>query len=243
MIRFLPFILIAVVVLGGLGYWRFVATKQNLASPKADQTQDQTPIEVPKTLPQATLDERVKALEDLVIKIVAEVNSAKSAKIDAAASLDTKLNALDAAVTELKIRVSALEKPSSASTTSTTGGSGKSTIYIPLGSGGLIADTNWVTLSTFQISLDPAQYPGYTNMQLEVTIRLNQPGGTLYARLYNLSSGSATSSEITTTSTSEQLVSSSGFSLSTGTKTYVLQAKTSDGSQAFLDYARIKVNF
>ncbi len=239
MLRFLPFILIALVVMGGLGYWRYVATKQNLDSPKSDQAQDQAPIEVPKTLPEATLDDRVKSLEDLASKIVTQVNSVKSAKVDASSLLDTKLNALDAAVTELKIRVSALEKPASAPTTN----SGKSTIYIPLGSGGQISDTNWVTLSTFQISLDSAQYPGYTNMQLEVTMRLNQPGGTLYARLYNLSSGSATSSEITTTSTSEQLVSSSGFSLSTGTKTYVLQAKTSDGSQAFLDYARIKVNF
>jgi len=194
-------------------------------------------------LPQATLDDRVKALEDLASKTVVSVNSLKStANSGLSSNADVRLNALEAAVTELKVRVSALEKPAAASTT-TAGSSGKSTIYIPLGSGGQVSDTNWVTLSTFQVSLDPSQYPGYKNMQLEVTMRLNQPGGTLSARLYNLTDGSARSSEAATTSTSEQLVASSGFSLSSGTKTYVLQAKVSDGSQGFLDYARIRVNF
>ena len=244
MFRFLPFILIALLVLGGLGYWRFVAVKQNLESPKAGQAQDQTPIEVSKTLPQATLDDRVKALEDLISKVVVALNSLKSsAKGDTGSSTDAKLNSLDVAVTELKVRVSALEKSSPAAPATTTSSSGKSTVYIPLGSGGQMSDTNWATLSTFQISLDPAQYPGYTSMQLEVTMRLNQPGGTLYARLYNSSGGSATSSEVTTTSTTSKLVNSSNFTLATGTKTYVLQAKTSDGTPAFLDYARIKVNF
>lgn len=242
MIRFLPFIIIALLILGGLGYWRFVAVKQNLESPKATQTQDQAPIEVPKALPQANLDERVKTLEDLVSKIVVSVNALKSsAKADSNPAVDTKLNSLDAAVTELKVRVSSLEKTSPAAPVTTT--SGKSTVYIPLGSGGQISDTNWATLSTFQINLDPAQYPGYTSMQLEVTMRLNQPGGTLYARLYNSSAGSATSSEVTTTSTTSKLVNSSNFTLATNTKTYVLQAKTSDGTLGFLDYARIKVNF
>lgn len=242
MLRFLPFILIAVVLLGGLGYWRFVVVKQNLESPKVSQTEDQTPIEVPAALPSSSLEDRVKALEDLISKIVVQVNSLKSTKLDSGSSVDTKLNSLDAAVTELKVRVSSLEKVSPAPVT-TTSSSGKSTVYIPLGSGGQISDTNWATLSTFQINLDPSQYPGYTNMQLEVTMRLNQPGGKLYARLYNSSGGSATSSEVTTTSTTSQLVTSSDFNLATGTKTYVLQAKTSDGSQGFLDYARIKVNF
>lgn len=234
MFRFLPFILIAVVVLGGLGYWRFVAVKQNLESPKAPQTEDQTPIEVPKTLPQASVEDRVKALEDLVTKLVGQVNALKSPKSDSSTA------SLDASITELKIRVAALEKATPTTTIST---SGKSTVYIPLGSSGQVSDTNWVTLSTFQINLDPSQYPGYTSMQLEVTMRLNQPGGTLYARLYNSSAGSATSSEATTTSTNAKVVTSSGFNLASGTKTYVLQAKTSDGSQGFLDYARIRVNF
>lgn len=238
MLKFLLFILIPIIVLGGLGYWRFVAGKQSLESPKAGQTQDGA-IEVPKTSPQTSIEDRVKLLEDLISKVVVQLNSLKSSgKTATASSSDTtSLSSLEAQITELKARVSALEK------TGTTTSSGKSTIYIPLGSNGQMGDQNWFNLSTFQISLDPAQYPGYTSMQLEVTMRLNQPGGTLSARLYNLTSGSATSPEVNTTSTTSKLVTSSTFTLPAGSKNYILQAKTSDASQAFLDNARIKVNF
>ena len=230
------------VLLGGLGYWRFVAINQNLESPKTSQSdQAVEPIEVPKTLPGASLEERVKTLEETVGKLVPSVNKSASSKSQSS-SLDARVENAEAGVTELKARVSALEK-ATPSTTTTTSTSGKSTIYIPLGSGGQIESTNWTTLSSFQISLDPAQYPGYTSMQLEVTMRLNQPGGTLYTRLYNNTSSSVISSEATTTSTTATLVTTSTFTLPSGSKTYVLQAKTSDGTLGFLDYARIKVNF
>jgi len=242
-IKFLPFILIAVLILGGLGYWRYSASKSNLESPKVASVEDQGPIEVPKTLPEATLEDRVKALEDLASKLAGKVNSVKSSSQTSNSSADDRLNSLDASITELKVRVSALEKTPSTTTTTSTSTSSKSTVYIPLGSSGQVTNTNWTTLSTFQVNLDPGQYPGYTNMQLEVNMRLNQPGGTLYTRLYNSSAGSATSSEVTTTSTNSQLVTSSTFTLPAGSKTYVLQAKTSDGTLGFLDYARIKVNF
>lgn len=224
MIRLLPIILIIILVLGGLAYWRFYAQKP-IISP-LQILQNEKPIEVPKTLPEASLEDRIKSLEDMVNKLV----------ISPSPSSD--LNSLDASVTELKARVSALESSTPVTTTSS-----KSTVYIPLGSGGQVQDQNWNTLPAFQISLDPAQYPGYTSMQFEVTMRLNQPGGTLYARLYNSSAGSATSSETSTTSTTATLVNSSTFTLPAGSKTYVLQAKTSDGTLGFLDYARIKVNF
>lgn len=239
MIRLLPFILIPVVVLAALGYWRYVATKPSLEIPETVEFAE--PVEVPKTLPGATTEDRVNSLEETLLKLVTQVNNlnSSSSKQQTSTSLDTRLGAAEAAVTELKARVSSLEKATPVSVSS----SSKSTVYIPLGSGGQLNDQSWTTLSTFQISLDPAQYPGYTNMQLEVTMRLNQPGGTLYARLYNTTAGSATSSETSTTATTAQLVSSSAFTLLAGSKTYVLQAKISDGTLGFLDYARIKVNF
>ncbi len=239
MIKLLPFILIAVLILGGLGYWRFVASKPSLTS--SSSIAPQSPIEVPKTLPAASLEDRVISLEKLVTKVVTILNTLKSqsGSITNSSSIDSF--SIDASITELKARVSALEKATPAPASS--GTSSKATIYIPLGSGGTSELTDWSSLNTFQITLDPSQYPGYTSMQLEVNMRLNQPGGTLYSRLYNLSDSSAKSSEITTTSTSSNVVSSSTFNLSSGSKTYILQAKTSDGSIGFLDYARIKVNF
>lgn len=234
MLKLLPVVLVLVAIAGGLIYFRFHGSSSNVISP---QSQTEAPIEVPKTLPQASLEDRVKDLENLVTKLVTTVNSLKSSTTSS--NSDSKLNTMDASITELKARVSALEKGSPAPLVS----SGKSTVYIPLGSGGQVSDQNWTSLNTFQISLDPSQYSGYTSMQLEVNMRLNQPGGTLYARLYNTTASSATSSEAQTTQTSSTVPSSSTFALPSGSKNYVLQAKTSDGSLGFLDYARIKVNF
>lgn len=237
MIKLLPFILIPILLVAGLGYWRYVSIKQNIAPVQKVDTQ---PIEVPKQLPNASVDDRVQNLENTISKLVTQVNALK-AQPAAATTSNTQLNDIQASITDLKARVAALEKATPAPATTTS--SSKSTIYIPLGSGGNVASTDWSSLNTFQVNLDPSQYPGYTSMQLEVNMRLNQPGGTLYARLYNSTSASAISSEISSTSTNSSIYTSSTFTLPAGSKTYLLQAKISDGSQAFLDNARIKVNF
>lgn len=223
-----------------MGYWRYNASKTALTTPKT--LQNEGPIEVPKTLPQASLEDRVKALEDLAGKLVAQVNSLKSTSTQSkSSSSDTQLNTMDTSITELKARVSALEKGTTATTQNL---ATKTPVYIPLGSGGQInSQQDWTSLTTFQASIDPSQYSGYTNAQLQVNMRLNQPGGTLYARLYNLTDNSVISSEVSSTSTSSSLVTSAGFSFSSGSKTYILQAKSSTGTQAFLDTATLKINF
>lgn len=242
MIRLLLFIVIPILIVLGLGYWRYVATNQSLSPPQATQ-QDLGLVEVPKTLPNASLEDRVKALEDINSKLITQINALKTANSQApsVSPLDSRLISVEGATTDLKMRVSALEKASPVSATTTSGS--KPTIYIPLGSGGTVASVDWTSLNSFQINLDPAQYPGYSSMQLEVNMRLNQPGGTLYARLYNSSGGSVTSSEVSSTSANSSVFTSSTFTLTAGAKTYLLQAKTSDGTQGFLDTARIKVNF
>ena len=232
-----------ILILGGLLWWRYNATRPSLETPSADQTADQTPIEVPKALPQASLEDRVKTLEDLASKIVVSVNAAKSAKADSSSSVDTKLNSLDAAVTELKVRVSSVEKSSPAAAATTTSTS-QSTIYIPLGSGGgPWANTDWYSAPEYEISLDPANYPGYTGMVLEVTFRLVEAAGTGSVRLYNVTDGSTTSSELSTTLSAFSLKSSSSFKLATGAKTYKLQVKSTSNKDLFIQSARIKVSF
>lgn len=240
MIKLLPFILIPILLIALLGYWRYVSIKQSFPPATISQTTTDTkPLEVPKTLPDATIDDRVKSLEDTLSKIITQVNNLKTDNSLSPASLDSRLKTLEGAITDLTARISALEKATPAPVAVVS--SLKSSVYIPLGSGGQISSgTDWVSLGTFQATVDTSSYPGYTNMQLEVNMRLNQPGGTLYARLY--SSGSLDSSQVSTTSTSSTLVISSNFTLS-GSKTYTLQAKSSDGTQAFIDNARIKVNF
>lgn len=234
-IRILPIIFLIILAVGGLVYWRFFVIKSNSPSLTTSQT-DIEPVEVPKQLPNATLEERVQVVEKALTEVIKKVNAA-SGQTDS--SLNARVSAVEASITDLKVQIANLPTASSAPSAS----SSKSTIYIPLGSGGSVASVDWTPLNTFQITLDPSQYPGYTSMQLEVNMRLVQPGGTLYARLYNNSSSSVTSSELSSTSTNSSVYTSSTFTLPSGSKTYVLQAKTSDGSQAFLDTARIRVNF
>lgn len=244
MIRFLPLILIPVIIISGLGYWRYLANKQSLQTPQqanfqVDQ-QVQVPAEVPNTLPKVSLEDQVNNLEDTVTKLVPQVNSLKSASGQGAvpASLDSRLKEVESVVAELKTRVSLLEK----GTTTTQSTSKSATVYIPLGAGGQNGDKNWLSIANYGATIDPAEYPGYTSMQLEVNFRLVQKSGTAYARLYNVTD-QANKEQVSTTSDSFSWQTSSGFTLPTGQKTYTLQMKSTEGAEVQLQSARIKVNF
>lgn len=238
MIRFLPFILIPILIIAGLGYWRYSTGKQSLTTPKTSE-QDQEPVEVPKALPGATVEERVKSLEDTIAKLVPQVNSLKvqASPNGLPASLDSRLGSLESAMTELKARVSALEKATPAPATS-----GKATIYIPLGAGGSWFNVEWQSLSEYEVSLNPDNYPGYTGMSLEANFRLVDPTGTGSVRLYNVTDGSAVSGQLDTTSATFALQTTTSFKLPSGTKTYRLQTKSSQRDLS-IQSARIRVNF
>ena len=238
MIKLLPFILVALIILGGLGYWRFFVAKQNLQTSPAESLIEE-PVEVPKTAPDASLEDRVKSLEDTITPVVNKINA--SPKPTTNSSLDSRLNTLEGSITELKARVSSLENqtPAPAATSSKS-----STVYIPLGSGGgPWANIDWYSMPEYEVSLDPANYPGYSGMVLEVTFRLVEAAGTGSVRLYNVTDSSATSGQLDTNSSTFALKSSSSFKLATGTKTYKLQVKSTSNKDIFIQSARIKVNF
>ena len=238
MIRFLPFILIPLLVLGGLGYWRYASNKPNLETPQVQQ-EDQSPVEVPKTLPGASVEDRVKSLEDTMGKLVPQVNNLKvsASPNSTSTSLDSRLGILEASMVELKARVSALEKATPAPVTT-----GKATMYIPLGAGGSWFNVEWQSLSEYEISLNPDNYPGYTGMYLEANFRLIDPTGTGSVRLYNVTDSSAVSGQLDTTSANFALQTTGSFKLPTGTKTYRLQTKSTQRDLA-IQSARIKVSF
>ena len=101
------------------------------------------------------MEDRVKSLEDLVNKLVTEVNKLKSPKTEESTVSNT--SSLDASVTELKARVAILEKATPAPQASVT----QSTVYIPMGAtSGLWSNADWLTVSEYQVSLDPSSYPG-----------------------------------------------------------------------------------
>lgn len=238
MIKLLPFILVPLLILAGLGYWRYSVSKQNLITASTIQ---QEPIEVPKTLPKESLEDRVKTLEDVVTKLVLQVNALKSQGVVKSDSSTLTSSSSDASITELKARVSLLEKATPGSVSSTTA---KNPVYIPLGSNsGPWSDQNWNTLNEYEVLINPANYVGYSSMQLEVNFRIIELAGTASVRLYNVSDNTAISSQLDATSTVFGLYTSSTFTLSSGSKTYKLQAKSSAGKDLYIQTARIKVNF
>lgn len=235
-IKLLPFVLLALLILGGLGYWRFFAAKQSLETPKtADVSQE--PVEVPKTLPDASLEDKVKSLEETLTSVVKKINATPIPQTDS--SLDSRLKNVEALITELKARVSSLENtpPQPVVTTQ------RATTYIPLGAGGSWAPTDWLSLNEYEISLNPDNYPGYSGMTLEVTFRLVEAAGTGSVRLYNVTDSSATSGQLDTTSSTFALKQSASFKIPAGTKTYKLQVKSTANKDLFIQSARIKVNF
>lgn len=233
MLKLLPVLLLIMLVLGGLGYWRFVySTNTTLTTPKAENTEG--PVEVPKTLPNATLEDRVKVLEEALIGIVKKVNVLGS-QGQTDNSINSRLNSIEASITDLKATVSSLGQAVPATS--------KSTAYIPIGAGGSWDYSSWTTLTDYQINLDPANFPNYTGMVLEVTFRVVDSTSIASVRLYNTSDSSTVSSEVSTASSSFTLASSSSFKLAQGSKTYALQVKNSGGKLFFIQLVRVRVNF
>ena len=236
-IRILPIIFLIILVGGGLAYFRFFAIKSESSKLTTSSAADLGPVEVPKTLPNATLEDRVQLLEKALTEVIKKVNTI-STQTDS--NLATRVSAVEASITDLKVQIANLPAASSAPAAS----SSKSTIYIPLGSGGgPWGNTDWFTLNDYQVSLDPANFPGYSGMVLEVVYRMVESAGTSSVRLYNKTDSSVTSSEISNTATSFTLYSTSSFKLSSGTKTYTLQVKSTQGKDVFIQTARIRVNF
>lgn len=243
MVRLLPFIIIPILIVAGIGFWGVFTEKKPSSSSGSSNPlvnlpfATQQPVEVPKTLPEASNEEKIKTLEEAIDKLAVEINSLKSNSN----SVGSKVSDLEAQDTDLKARVSALEKATPAPAAS----SSQSTVYIPLGSGGgPWANQNWYSTPEYTFSLDPANYPNYKAMYLEATFRMIEKAGTASIRLYNSTDSSAIStSQVDTTSDSFSTVSSSSFTLPSGSKTYALQIKSTEGKNLYLQTARIKVSF
>lgn len=242
MVKYLPIVLVMIVMISGLLYLRFrqTPTPKSQGTTQTATTQDTSPKQPVSTL---SLEQRVKILEDSVVLIAKKIGGSAGQQIldktTTTTSSDFKIKNLEDTVASLQQQIDVLKQTSTPTQTV-----GKTTVYIPLGSGGSSTDSNWTTMEAYQVSLDGADFPGYTSMQLEITGKLIQSAGTGYGRLYNSSDSQAVaSSDVSTTSDQYVLLTSSGFKLSSGRKTYKLQIKTSNNFEFYIQTARIKVNF
>jgi len=221
---------------------RFILGNQELGSPLSlprnfslSKTTEQT------ATTSAGLADRVKELEFTVSDLLKKSSTVSTSGTGSTTSLDTKVKALETSINDLSTRIAKLEaSPAPSSITSTS----KSPAYISLAASGSSSVGDWVTVSGTVVTIDTADYPGYTSMQFESNIQVFQIG-TAYARISNKTDGtSVLSSEISTTSTSYTNLTSSKFSLPGGKKDYQLQLKSQiTGYAASVQNARIKVNF
>ncbi len=115
-------------------------------------------------------------------------------------------------------------------------------IFVPIGSGST-KSRSWVDLSGLEVTIDTSKYSTIDSVVFEGSLWVQDANGKAYAQLYNKTDGSTVwNSEISTLSGSSTLKTSPNISLSSGNKTYVVQAKTDLVEYAaHVDGARIKI--
>lgn len=243
MIKLLPVALVLVLMVGALLYLRFFwqSAPENSGKPIVELPLV-SQISAPKPTAAVGSDDRIKVLEESMALLAKELNSLKSpnksTQTNPASQTEAKIQSLESTIADLQKQLNEVKS------TSQTVSSKKSPLYITLGAGGSTGDKNWYDFDSYQLSLDPADYPGYTSIQLEVTAKLSQSSGTGSVRLFNSTDNLAiSSSDTSTTSDKYTLMVSGSFKLSGGKKTYRLQAKSDQGFEFYIQNARLKVNF
>lgn len=232
MIKFLP---VGVLILLVLGASWFLITKQsqnfNLSSPPTEQ---QPTVTQSKPVPLAAAASPVSIPQKVN-------NDTSSTNI---ATLESKVSSLEDKVTALQRQVSQVGTGASLAPAETTVASKKSPIYIPLGWVASSSVMDWTTVATQSVIIDTNDYPGATSAQFEGRIVNYQGNGTCYARIINTTDGTAVlGSQISTSGTDYAWVTSPGFSLASGKKTYAVQLKTNTGYSAQISDAHLKINF
>lgn len=243
MIKLLPLVVLVAVVLGVFVYFNYFkqGSPQNL-------------VQSLETQVDKNYEQRIKTLEGAVLELASKVgvstsvsssNGAKDSQ-SSATNTESRLNNLEVGVSDLQGRVKKLEGGASANLSSSPQTQTKSPpVYIlSLGSGDSTKALDWTVANNIDITVDPANFPGYTSMQLEAQIKVLSGNGKVFARLYDSSAGTAVlSSEVSTAAENFSWVSSQTFTLGSGKKTYKFQIKTLTGYEASIQAARIKVNF
>ncbi|MDO8498791.1 MAG: hypothetical protein Q7S44_03325 [bacterium] len=239
MLKILPVVLVVVLMTGFVLYLRFSqAPDKPVPSPSSTITSSKT------STVDSAVSERLINLEEAVALLGQKLNSQTSDSTPGNNSPSTSTD-FENRLKKLENSVSSLQKQLSSQPTSTPQTAPlKTPLYVPLGWVGAATSTDWSTISTQEITLNAADYPGYTSMQFEVSLRAYQGNGKAYARIYNNTDGTGVlSSEVSTSSQDYTWVSSGTFSLPSGKKTYRLQLKSLTGYEAGSQNARLKINF
>lgn len=115
-------------------------------------------------------------------------------------------------------------------------------IFIPIGSGSTFSNS-YIDLAGLEVSIDTAKYSAIESVVFEASIWVQDGNGKMYAQLYNAADKHPVwNSEISTSASKAVLTTSPKINLTTGNKTYKVQAKTNlTEYAAHVDNARIKI--
>lgn len=119
-----------------------------------------------------------------------------------------------------------------------------SIVYIPLGGGVSTTNRSWSYVGGAEVYFDKSNYPGAKKISFEVFLRIKHSAGEANARLYDATHGVViTNSEVSAGSENFTLKSSPGLNLLDGNNLYQVQLRSSTGYEAYMDGARIKVEY
>lgn len=119
-----------------------------------------------------------------------------------------------------------------------------SVIYIPLGGGVSTTNGSWSYVGGAEAYFDKNNYSGAKNISLEVFLRIKSANGDANARLYDATHGMVISnSELLSGTESFILRSSPALGLLEGNNLYQVQLRSTTGYEAFMDGARLKVEY
>lgn len=232
-------ILIAAIILIVLG--TLIAGLSFFNNPKVEKPATVNKTVEQKEVPAGNPSALAQAIEE-VISTPLPLNADGS-------NLVEHVSLLEKTIQVLQKRVDNLEKlnkitNSTASSSASPTISKKAPVYISLGSETSATSQTYVSQDGFGASLDPAEFEGYTSIQLEVFLKVPALVGTAYARLYNSTdSKEVSSSEISTKVGDYTLLTSGNFTLPAGKKSYFLQLKSTESQAVYAKNPRLKINF
>ena len=216
LLKVLPIILASIIIVNLVVLDFFWITSRSKKESVAEKTPTSTPSLQEQSCPQCLTEAQIES------------------------KIDEKLVALTAS---LKVTPAT----SQTKTTPTPTGSSNQTSkvsYIPLGGSSSTSETDWTDISGSDFYFNKTDYPATTSVSWEVSLHSFLGGNKVYARLYDVTNKRAVDGgELSTDSSSSQLVRSTSLTIWAGNNLYRIQAKSSSGTPAYLDSPRMKIVF
>jgi hypothetical protein len=117
-------------------------------------------------------------------------------------------------------------------------------VYIPLASSGSTVKMDWTDVVPSNFYFDLVDYPGAKSVRFEAYLKALNGSATIYLRLYDDTNKRAVDySDLSTTSPTFELQTSSPLTIWRGNNLYKIQIKSLNGTEAFFQEARLKILF